>query len=289
LTAAIRSATPPAALASRASLPTDWRLLRTAPAEGGWNMACDLTLLELARATQIGYIRVYGWSRPTVSFGRNERIVGAISPEMLAASGLDAIRRPTGGRALLHHREVTYSVAIPLIDELRWHHAYAAINELLRLALVNLGVPARISGTSESAVPRYPNAVSTTDVAGPVCFSGIAAGELAVQDRKLVASSVWRERGAYLQHGSIPIVDDQALLTSAFGKTLMPPEPAAVLPDWIAGLSSVTDASDVVEAALNTSVAQCGNARQWSIPDVMVPAIEAKRAQLVASDWLWRR
>ncbi|MBC8085677.1 MAG: hypothetical protein H7Z40_00310, partial [Phycisphaerae bacterium] len=198
-------------------------------------MACDLTMLEMARDERAGFLRVYGWSEPTVSFGRNERTLGIFSPEALSAAGLAAVRRPTGGRALLHHREVTYSVAIPMEDDLRWQQAYRAVNELLQRALVGLGVPASLVESRKAGV-REPQGLGGVEPSGvglsEVCFSGIAQGELAVNGRKIVASSVWRERGAYLQHGSIPIFDDQTMLVAAFGGSIAPPEPAAVLSEW---------------------------------------------------------
>ncbi|MBC8089712.1 MAG: lipoate--protein ligase family protein, partial [Phycisphaerae bacterium] len=138
-----------------AVLPDEWRVLRTAPAAGSWNMACDLTLLDLARAGRTGFLRVYGWREPTVSFGRNERTAGIFSKDALAAAGLVAVRRPTGGRALLHHREITYSVAVPVDHEVRWQHVYRAINEVLLRALVAMGVPAAVVETRPSSSPTH--------------------------------------------------------------------------------------------------------------------------------------
>jgi len=275
-----------------AVLPRDWCVLRTPPAAGSWNMACDLTLLELARTQHTGFLRVYGWSEPTVSFGRNERTAGVYSASALVASGLAAVRRPTGGRALLHHREVTYSVAIPMHDDVRWQQAYRAINEILLRALEGMGVPANIVETrTPSNAERQRSAadasVTLESSAGEVCFSGMASGELAVAGRKLVASSVWRERGAYLQHGSILIVDDQRLLMQALGPNIDAPEPAAVLSEWMT--TSVAETADLVEIALRKSISECGNVRPWSIPADIVPAIDATGGRLAQVNWLWRR
>lgn len=271
-------------------LPDEWRLFRTAPANGSWNMACDLTMLAMARDEQVGFLRVYGWSAPTVSFGRNERTTGIFSPEALASAGLAVVRRPTGGRALLHHREVTYSVTIPMQDDLRWQHAYAAINRLLQRALAGLGVPAVISEKRTSAAPEG-RADSGVDggPSGEVCFSGISEGELAVGGRKLVASSVWRERGAYLQHGSIPVFDDQPMLLDALGGAIEPPAPAAVLSDWLVDSVSAGSVADQIQFALEKSAGECGITRQWSIPDAILPVIDGTREKLERADWLWRR
>ncbi|MBC8089922.1 MAG: hypothetical protein H7Z40_21895, partial [Phycisphaerae bacterium] len=120
-------------------------------------------------------------------------------------------------------------------------------------------------------------------------FSGIAQGELAVAGRKIVASAVWRERGAYLQHGSMLVADDQELLVRAFGRRIAPPEPAAILSQWLSASRTISDISADVETALHDSIRECGNVRPWSIPLDTFPAIDATREKLEQADWLWRR
>lgn len=265
-------------------------MLRTPPADGAWNMAVDLALLDVARAENIGVLRVYGWRRPTVSFGRNEAVAGLLTPAALQQSDFDFVRRPTGGRALLHHREVTYSVTMPLAQDIRWGAAYAATNALLLEAMIRLGIPASLGRPASATAPAANREDASSDLRmSEVCFSGIAEGEVAIESRKLVASSVWRDRNAYLQHGSILVFDDQLSLMTALGGAISTPKPAAVLSDWVPDADTVEGATALVEHALQTSVERCGSARRWSIPDDIVPAIEAKRHQLVSSDWLWRR
>ena len=91
-----------------------WRFLDSGAADGVTNMATDVALLEHARRTGETTLRVYAWSRPTLSLGRHERARGLFATDVLHADGVDVVRRPTGGRALLHHREVTYSVTAPI-------------------------------------------------------------------------------------------------------------------------------------------------------------------------------
>lgn len=254
-------------------------------------MAVDLALLDIARVENIGILRVYGWNRPTVSFGRNEAVTGLVPTPPPNESDFDFVRRPTGGRALLHHREVTYSVTMPLAQDLRWGAAYAATNGLLLEAMLRLGIPASLGRPAPARVTAEHSSERATDgrVVSEVCFSGIAEGEVAIDNRKLVASSVWRDRSAYLQHGSVLVFDDQPALMEALGGAVSFPKPAAVLSDWVPDADTVESATTMIEHALQTSVERCGSARRWSIPDDIVPAVEAKRRQLISSDWLWRR
>src|SRR6476620_9212884 len=90
-----------------------WRLLLSPPLGGPENMALDEALMGRARRTGESVLRVYAWSRPTLSLGRNQRAVGLYREQALAERGVGVVRRPTGGRALLHHREITYSVTAP--------------------------------------------------------------------------------------------------------------------------------------------------------------------------------
>lgn len=180
-----------------------WRFLDSGPSDGASNMAVDMALLDHARAAGEGTLRVYAWSRPTLSFGRHERARGRFDAALLEAAGIDVVRRPTGGRALLHHREVTYSVTAPVAG-LSLRESYAAINALLRSALRRLGV---------NAMPAERRAAPVRPLGAP-CFAEPNEGELVVGggagQRKLVGSAQWRDGDVLLQHGSILLADDQS-------------------------------------------------------------------------------
>jgi len=277
-------------------LPPRWHVLRSSPESGVTNMATDLALLSRAADSGVATWRCYSWRSPTVSFGRNEVTRGRFDAASLARAGLAAVRRPTGGRALLHAREVTYSAAFPLAATVRWQDAYAAINTILRDALREIGVHATIVGKSEAA-PIAPN--------GPLCFDVPAPGELSVNGAKLVGSAVWRDRTAFLQHGSILLHDDQALLVDAMvseesenGKprddvtqhrTSVAPPPAASLHDIFRrrGLPcpSASDVAGALERALGT--------RADTTPFVSDPAfadaVARAHVTIDSETWLWRR
>src|SRR4030095_1377436 len=193
-----------------------WSLLLTPPLTGAENMALDEALLERASASGSAVMRVYTWSEPTISFGRHQAARGTYDPGRARARGIAVVRRPTGGRSLLHHREITYSVTAPanLAGSLR--ESYARINRLLVGGLRRLGVSVDVAGPRERALP--PSAAP--------CFERPVAGELVVDGRKLVGSAQWRDQGAMLQHGSILIEDDQPLVRSPAGDVAVPPAAA---------------------------------------------------------------
>ena len=135
-----------------------WRLLLSPPLGGPENMALDEALMARARRTGESVLRVYGWSRPTLSLGRNQRAVGLYREQALAERGIGVVRRPTGGRALLHDREITYSVTAPCEDNTALLTEYGRINALLGTpttnAFTNLGHEG--SGLTDVSQPVVP-------------------------------------------------------------------------------------------------------------------------------------
>ncbi len=262
-------------------LPVRFRTLRSAPATGTHNMALDLALLDRARLSGEAVWRCYAWSRPTISFGRNEIVRGRFDAASLSRAALDAVRRPTGGRALLHSREVTYSVTAPVASDLPWRAAYAAINSILLRALRALGVDAMLVPDAESEAVR-PD--------GPVCFDRPAAGEITVHGAKLVGSAVWRERGAYLQHGSILLHDDQSLLASAMiAPPTMPTPRAASLDAWFASRGLATPSWSSVADSLEHALATEHDVTPMEADVSLMAATERTEADLSSAHWLWRR
>lgn len=171
---------------------------------GAENMAVDYTLLGAARRGNT-YLRLYGWSPPCLSFGRNEPAVSRYERDAIEALGIEVVRRPTGGRAVLHERELTYAVAGPveLFGTLR--ETYFAIHRMVASALRRLGVAA------ELAPPVRDRGGWAVPGAG-ACFSAPVGGEIVVAGRKLVGSAQVRERGAFLQHGSVLLENRQDVI-----------------------------------------------------------------------------
>jgi lipoate-protein ligase A len=265
-------------------------VLHTPPADGAANMALDDALLARARASGDVFVRAYTWAVPTLSFGRNQRAAGVYPAARLAEHGVAAVRRPTGGRAVLHAREVTYSVAAPdgVLAPAGAPVAagYARINRMLVAALATMGVDARVAAPAGRA-PR-PDAAP--------CFEVPTGGELVVDSpggaRKLVGSAQWREDGAILQHGSILVDDDQTRMAALAAEPVSAVPPPATL---LAALGRAPSPGQVAAAlfAAARCLAPDGTARVAPLDDAPGAAVDAdawlRRPHYLSDAWTWRR
>lgn len=206
-------------------------------------MARDSALMDRVRQTGEQIFSVYSWARPTLSFGRNQTARGSYDLTEIERHDLDVVRRPTGGRALLHWREVTYSVAAPAAAGELLAESYRAINRILIAGLRILGVTA-----SES------RGIPTPEPGAMPCFAAPAEGELVAGGAKLVGSAQVREGGALLQHGSILVHDDQAIISSllAHEGTGSKPAPAATLARELGREPSAREVADALFLAVKT-------------------------------------
>jgi lipoate-protein ligase A len=184
-----------------------WRLLASAAASGAENMAIDETVLESVAARQAPpTLRLYAWRPPCLSLGYAQPI-GQVDTSRLAARGWDLVRRPTGGRAILHTDELTYSITAAADDP----HvtggvlaSYRHLSSALTRALSLLGLQVEVQPQER---------LSDASRENPVCFEVPSAYEITVEGKKLVGSAQVRRKGGVLQHGSIPLQGDIARIT----------------------------------------------------------------------------
>ena len=252
-----------------------WRWLESAPASGATQMAVDVALMAHARRTGESTLRVYEWSRPTLSFGRNEPARDRFSGDSVTAAGYDVVRRPTGGRVLLHDGDVTYSVTAPAANDDPIRAAFARINELLADGLRRLGVnpePATI-------------AVRERRPGRDACFAAPSAGELVVAGRKLVASAQRREDGAMLQHGSILMVDRQGALSTLARGGIPVPAAAATLESVLGRPVERVEVHRALKQALEVLVGDVEPHDPADIARLAAPLV----AGFSDSAWTWRR
>jgi lipoate-protein ligase A len=254
-----------------------WRLLVTPPASGAENMALDEALMDRARQTGEWVLRVYSWNAPTISLGRNQSARGRYDLDRFSELGLDVVRRPTGGRAILHDREITYSVTAPVRDAGDLRESYDRINRLLLAGLHSLGVAATV------ATP------ATRGVAPGMapCFDEPSTGELTLDGRKLAGSAQWRSEDALLQHGSILVADDQSVLaTLALGEARGIPAPAT-LTDALGAAPLLADVASALADAVRTL--EDGNAQPLLLDDELRARASALVVRYVDDAWTWRR
>ena len=179
-----------------------WRLLKTPPAHGAWNMAVDEAILEaVGRSESLPTLRLYAWDPACLSLGYAQPVTDVDIPR-LQAYGWELVRRPTGGRAVLHTDELTYSV-IALPNEPRVAgtvlESYRRLAHALVEALNLLSIRVEVNENSPSAHSLGAN---------PVCFEVPSTYEITVDGKKLVGSAQARRKEGVLQHGSLPLTGD---------------------------------------------------------------------------------
>ena len=190
-----------------------WRLIIDGNLRGARNMARDVAMLEaVADGEAPPTVRLYGWDPPCLSLGRHQGVEAA-DLEFCRAEGIDVVRRPTGGRALLHHLELTYAVAAPLGTgplPRGLQDAYRLICGALVQAMRGLGVHAELTGGDVNL--QLPGPQSTVP-----CFEAPAGGEVVVGGRKLIGSAMRAHGSAVLQHGAILLDWDGRLQAGSMG------------------------------------------------------------------------
>lgn len=267
-----------------------WRLLHTPPAHGAWNMAVDEAILEaVGRQTSLPTLRLYAWDPPCLSLGYSQPAAD-VDRAALAAHGWELVRRPTGGRAILHTDELTYSVIGPpdepsLSGSLL--ESYHTLSDALLEALHRLGIPAQaLPGPLGAA--RSSRTTDPSNGNGPVCFEAPSNYEITVNGKKLVGSAQARRKDGVLQHGSLPLYGDLTRITQAlvFAGEAERERAASRL------LSRATTASEVLGAALawNTAAAAYVDAFAATLhldlqPGILTPDEEARALELVETKY----
>lgn len=230
------------------------RLLIDEPADGAWNMAVDEVLL--ARAAEQGdwTLRLYGWREATVSLGYFQQL--AERDGHAPSRQCPLVRRASGGGAIVHDREITYSLAAPLdraSDASR--RLYRHIHAALVGVLARLGVRARLC----EAAPRQPAPEPF------LCFQRHTAGDVLLGDAKIVGSAQRRRLDAVLQHGSLLL-----------GRSPAAPELPGI--ESLTGLDlSIAQWSALLSAAVTAAL------HLRAAPDTLSPA-EREQAGRLAND-----
>jgi lipoate-protein ligase A len=212
--------TDPAALALLDRMTArEWRVIRSGPGSAVWNMAVDEALLAAAGAGSAApTLRFYSWDPPAVSLGRFQDDAG-VNVRYAQGRGWDVVRRPTGGRGVLHQFELTYSVTLPppVLAGAGVRAGYAVLVELLNCGLRTL-LGEAVGAPADDAPPRC----ATGSARAANCFALSAECDTLVPGGKLVGSAQVRKGGALLQHGSILLDVETAAWTALFGEAGRP-------------------------------------------------------------------
>jgi len=260
-----------------------WRFLDTGSDNAGMNMAVDEAMLQThdAGATP-STLRVYGWQVPTLSLGYAQKTDQEVRLEICRQCGVEVVRRPTGGRAVLHDDEVTYSVVMPidLPDGSRTlTEHYRLIGLALSAALSRLGLPVILARPQRSVMSRQG--------ASPACFAALSRYELSVAEKKLVGSAQKRAQNALLQHGSMPFTLDRDRLFQCLN---VPPEQRAhLVQDAYVTMTAIHEvaATPIGKADLHEAL-RYGFSTTFGVefvPDTLAPAEQVLAQQLYTAKY----
>lgn len=257
-----------------------WHLCIDDSPHPGWaNMAIDQTLLDRAEQHHESWLRLYQWQPYCLSFGRHEPATRRYDVDRITAMGLDTVRRPTGGRAVWHCRELTYSVVAPAARFGSMQAAYLEIHRMLAAALGELGVAAALASPAKSS-----------PVDAGACFARAAGGEVMVAERKVIGSAQLRRGGALLQHGSIMLEDDQSTVLGLTRGAAEDPGAEAPTVPLARLLGRRVGTREVVEVVVRAAVNRWrGVWERISDPGTVLNAAAAHFAQFQSLAWTWVR
>lgn len=178
-----------------------WRFMNTGHADPFFNMALDEAI---ARSVEAGQspptLRIYGWRPAAISIGYSQKAMDTVNLKECARQGIPVVRRLTGGRAVYHHQEVTYSLVAPKGywgEQTSVVEIYRHIGQALVTSLGRLGVGARLSRATAQDVRRRRLPGRTP------CFASAGRYEVMVGGRKVVGSAQRWLGDVVLQHGSV--------------------------------------------------------------------------------------
>jgi len=183
----------------------EWKLVvDKKPLSGSLNMAVDEFLFRSLSSELQTYLRFYGWEGPTVSLGYSQDIWKVVDVEYCQKNGIDIVRRMTGGKLVLHHKEVTYSLCSSdkgtftstLTD------SYRLISQALMRGFEKMGLNSYLADAPPNSYVR----------GNLPCFSYPARNEIEVEGKKIVGSAQKRAGSKFIQHGSIPLEEDEGFL-----------------------------------------------------------------------------
>ncbi len=208
---------------------TEWRLIISGPGSASYNMALDEAIADMVRKGNAPpTLRLYTWDKPTVTLGCFQK-ASSINIKYCISENIPVVRRPTGGRAVLHGHELTYGFAAGTAGGLFSHgllDSYRRISAAFVLALNRTGLLAEAKKDREKGAMLARN---------PHCFQSASFGEISINRKKAVGSAQKRWSNGLLQQGSIPYTYDKDFHCKVFGE-----EAASALQDMMTNIQKET-------------------------------------------------
>jgi lipoate-protein ligase A len=237
------------------------RLIRDGALDGAFNMAADIYLAEEARRTGWIILRLYRWQTPTLSLGFHQK-VGSNVLDRCTKMGVPVVRRPTGGRAVLHDNELTYCLVLPESHPLftnRRDDLLRSIGEVFVSAARRLNLDAELVRVGQNR----DFAGNSERKGSPLCFDAVSRWEVRLDGRKWIGSAQRFLPGVLLQHGSILLGESSLDAGELFG--------LKNAPEYIFGQQIENDklADSIVEAFSDLQRINWRN-RPWSIEEESV-------------------
>ncbi len=200
-----------------------WRLIDSGPGEASFNMALDQAIAEsVIKKRSLPTLRFYSWNGPSVSLGYFQGLK-EIEIEFCRRHNIPVVKRPTGGRAILHTVELTYSFCSPyngIFNSKGLYETYRAISLCFVEALRRLGLPVLME---EKRRARYGH--------NPLCFMSTSYGEVSLFGIKILGSAQRRFKEGFLQQGSLPYFIDRELMKGVF----------RITPEGLSGLYEILE------------------------------------------------
>ncbi len=176
----------------------NWHFINSGTNTGNYNMQFDIELAKNCNPSE-AFFRIYRWNPYCISLGANQSF-DDINQDKTKADGIDIVKRPTGGRAILHAEELTYSVVLPYNFELSPREIYFRISNALMRGL-EIYNPILAKSQLEDYQPNFPKLLE--EPSGVLCFASTARNEVKFNGKKLIGSAQRKLNNVILQHGSI--------------------------------------------------------------------------------------
>ncbi|MEW6365608.1 MAG: biotin/lipoate A/B protein ligase family protein [Acidobacteriota bacterium] len=258
-----------------------WRLVLDGPLPGAFNMAADEAMLHLVAAVPATILRFYAWSQPTLSLGKSQAAASAADLDACRRAGIAVVRRPTGGQAVLHDAEITYSIASShpqLLDDPSPYGPYRRVSAALMAGFERIGIPTELA----------PRMRSGAYCRNDPCFLDAGHSEILYKCRKIAGSAQWRSRDRFLQHGSILVDFDARVLARCTRSDAATLDSRVVPITCILGGITPPRLDRVFAAAFRSVFGIELEERPWSAEEIgIIRSIEA--AKYATDAWTYER